>query len=61
MSGREKEDRGSRAVVGTPTQLVDSLLEWQKAGADTIYLQILDLEDLEHIQLLADEVVKSVV
>jgi alkanesulfonate monooxygenase SsuD/methylene tetrahydromethanopterin reductase-like flavin-dependent oxidoreductase (luciferase family) len=47
--------------VGTPAQIVESLLEWQNAGADTIYLQILDLDDLDHIRLLADEVLKNIV
>jgi F420-dependent oxidoreductase-like protein len=54
-------DLASRAAVGTPAQIVESLLEWQNAGADTIYLQILDLDDLDHIRLLADEVLKNIV
>ncbi len=29
-------------------------------GAETIYLQVLDLDDLEHIELLATEVLPQV-
>jgi F420-dependent oxidoreductase-like protein len=43
-------------LAGTPEELAERLLAFRAAGADRAYLQILDLSDLEHLQLIADEV-----
>ncbi|HEX2038173.1 MAG TPA: LLM class F420-dependent oxidoreductase [Acidimicrobiales bacterium] len=43
-------------LAGTPEQLADRLLAFRAAGAQRVYLQILDLADLDHLQLIADEV-----
>jgi len=39
---------------------VARLCAFADIGAETIYLQVLDLDDLEHIDLLADEVLPQV-
>ena len=41
---------------GTVDQLVDTLGRWSDAGADRVYLQVLDLDDLDHVRLLGGEV-----
>jgi len=43
-------------VAGTPDEVVERLLEYQDAGAGTVYLQVLDLDDLDHIRLLSESV-----
>jgi len=43
-------------LAGTPEQIVDRLGAWAVAGAQRVYLQVLDLDDLDHIGLLAAEV-----
>src|SRR5688500_1763664 len=43
-------------LAGTPAGLAERLLAFRAAGADRAYLQILDLADHEHLQLVADEV-----
>ena len=46
--------------AGTPAQIVDRLGEFGRAGADTFYLQVLDLSDLGHLELLASDVLPQV-
>jgi alkanesulfonate monooxygenase len=36
--------------------VVDRLAEWGEAGATTLYLQLIDLTDLDHVRLLGEEV-----
>jgi hypothetical protein len=35
---------------------VETLLAWRDAGADRVYLQVLELADLDHLDLVANEV-----
>ena len=48
----------SCAATASPAQPVvhETLERWQDAGAEKVYLQILDLADLEHLQMIADSV-----
>jgi F420-dependent oxidoreductase-like protein len=43
-------------VGGTPAQVVDALGRYREAGAQRIYLQVLDVRDLDHLDLIAAEV-----
>ena len=43
-------------VHGTPAQVVDTLGRYAEAGAQRAYLQVLDLADLDHLDLIAAEV-----
>ena len=47
-------------LAGTPAEIVDRLGEWKEAGASRAYLQLLDLSDLDHVRLLAEEVMPQV-
>ncbi|MFZ3305405.1 MAG: LLM class F420-dependent oxidoreductase, partial [Mycobacterium sp.] len=40
----------------TPAQIVDQLGPFTEIGVQRVYLQLLDLSDLEHLRLFADEV-----
>ena len=59
--GREAEDLRAHGLAGTPDEVVAGLQRFAAIGADSVYLQILDLNDLEHIDLLAEEVLPRVV
>ena len=48
-------------LAGTPAEIVDRLGEFGKIGADGAYLQVLDLHDLDHLELIAAEVLPQVV
>jgi hypothetical protein len=36
--------------------VADKILAYHNAGADRVYLQILDLDDLDHLDFIATEV-----
>ncbi len=55
-TGRPLADLRAQALAGTPAELVDQLGTWSEIGATRMYLQVLDIEDLEHIELIASEV-----
>jgi len=55
--GREVDElRSNSPLAGTPAQIVDQLGPFTEIGLQRVYLQLLDLSDLEHLQLFADEV-----
>lgn len=54
--GREPAELRQNGVAGTPAEVAATLRAWNEAGAERIYLQMLDLADLDHLDLVADEV-----
>jgi F420-dependent oxidoreductase-like protein len=58
--GREVRDLRVNGLAGTPSEVVDKIGAFAEAGAETMYLQILDLEDLGHLELIAAEVLPQV-
>jgi F420-dependent oxidoreductase-like protein len=54
--GREPAELREHGVAGTPTEVIDRLGELSEMGASRIYLQVLDLADLDHLDLVAREV-----
>ena len=43
-------------IAGTPDAAIEKLLRLRDLGADRVYLQLVDLRDLEHLELIAAEV-----
>ena len=43
-------------IAGTPEAAVEKLLRLRDLGADRVYLQLVDLRDLDHLELIAAEV-----
>jgi F420-dependent oxidoreductase-like protein len=58
--GREPEELRRNGVAGTPVEAVDILTRFAEAGSQRVYLQVLDLQDLDHLRLLAAEVMPHV-
>jgi F420-dependent oxidoreductase-like protein len=54
--GREADELREHGVAGTPAEAVDVLGRYAEAGAQRVYLQVLDLADLDHLDLVAGEV-----
>jgi F420-dependent oxidoreductase-like protein len=55
--GREVEEmRENGGVVGTPGEAVDIIQRYAEAGASRLFLQTLDLSDLDHVELVASAV-----
>ena len=44
---------------GTPAQVIDRIGQYRDAGVDTVYLQMVDLRDLDHLRLFAAEVMPA--
>ncbi len=57
--GREPDELRTNGAAGTPSEVADTLAAWNEAGAERIYLQMLDLSDLDHLDLVAAEVATS--
>jgi F420-dependent oxidoreductase-like protein len=54
--GRDPDDLRRTGVAGTPAEAVDTLGRYAEAGASRVYLQVLDLADLDHLDLVAADV-----
>lgn len=56
--GRDVGELRANGLAGTPDEVRDRLGQWrERTGAARFYLQMLDLADLEHTELVAAEVV----
>jgi alkanesulfonate monooxygenase SsuD/methylene tetrahydromethanopterin reductase-like flavin-dependent oxidoreductase (luciferase family) len=44
------------AVTGSPAEVAEKLSALVAAGADTVYLHVYDIDDLDHVALLGAEV-----
>ena len=55
--GRQPEELRANGAAGTPDEVVERLRSFGAAGAGTVYLQVLDLDDLDHIHLISEQVV----
>jgi F420-dependent oxidoreductase-like protein len=58
--GRELSDLRENGLAGSPAEIVDKIGGYAEAGATTAYLQVLDLADLDHLDLLASQVLPQV-
>jgi len=55
--GREPDELRANGLAGTPAQVVEKLGRWREATRiSRVYLQVLDLADLDHLELVAAEV-----
>ena len=55
--GRQPDELREHGLAGTPAEVVDRLGVLGDAGVERVYLQILDQRDLDHLDLIAREVV----
>ncbi|MFD4294660.1 LLM class F420-dependent oxidoreductase [Rhodococcus sp. NPDC058532] len=54
--GREVDELRTNGLAGSPAELVDKIGRYGEQGSSRIYLQTLDLDDLDHLDLVASEV-----
>ncbi len=57
--GREPAELRENGACGTPAEVVNRLGAFGDVGAERIYLQVLDLTDLDHLRLIAEEVLPA--
>ncbi|WP_432486057.1 LLM class F420-dependent oxidoreductase [Kineococcus esterisolvens] len=54
--GREPGELREHGLAGTPAEVVDTIGRYAEVGITRFYLQVLDLSDLDHVDLVAQEV-----
>jgi F420-dependent oxidoreductase-like protein len=54
--GRDPEELRANGLAGTPDEVVAKAQQYAELGATRLYLQVLDLADLEHLDLVAEAV-----
>lgn len=58
---REPDELRMNGAAGTADEVTARLLAYRDAGAQRVLLQVLDLDDLDHLRLLATEVLPQLV
>jgi F420-dependent oxidoreductase-like protein len=58
--GRDAAELRQNGLAGTPAEVVDKIGQYAALGSRRIYLQVLDLDDLDHLDLVASEVAPQV-
>ncbi len=54
--GRDRAELRANGVAGLPNEVADTIGRWHEAGVQRLYLQVLDLGDLDHLDLIASAV-----
>ncbi|MDT0302861.1 LLM class F420-dependent oxidoreductase [Streptomonospora wellingtoniae] len=54
--GRAPDELRRNGLAGSPAEIVEKLGRFTEIGAERMYLQVLDLSDLDHLELLASQV-----
>jgi F420-dependent oxidoreductase-like protein len=54
--GRDVAELRENGLAGTPAEVVEKAARFGEAGATRLYLQVMDLSDLAHLELVAAEV-----
>lgn len=58
--GWEPDTIRETAVGGTPDEVAAKIAKFSEIGAERVYLQVLDLSDLDHLALIASDVAPQV-
>ncbi|MFG1740997.1 LLM class F420-dependent oxidoreductase [Micromonospora chalcea] len=58
--GRDPDELRANGAAGTPAEVVETLGRYAETGSSRAYLQVLDLTDLDHLELVAAEVMPHV-
>jgi F420-dependent oxidoreductase-like protein len=54
--GRDVAELRQNGLAGSPAEVLEKLGRFADSGAERFYLQVLDLSDLDHLRLVAEEV-----
>ncbi|MER6828585.1 LLM class F420-dependent oxidoreductase [Streptosporangium sp. NPDC000563] len=55
-TGQDLAALRAAGLAGTPAEVIEKIGRFAELGAERIYLQVLDLDDLDHLELIADEI-----
>ncbi|MEU7281447.1 LLM class F420-dependent oxidoreductase [Streptomyces sp. NPDC045431] len=54
--GRDVDELKANGLAGSPAEVVDKIGRYASLGSSRIYLQLLDLTDLDHLELISSQV-----
>ncbi|MEU6822372.1 LLM class F420-dependent oxidoreductase [Streptomyces atriruber] len=54
--GRDVDELKANGLAGSPAEVVDKIGRYEAIGASRIYLQCLDLADLDHLEIISSQV-----
>ncbi|WP_017242496.1 TIGR03560 family F420-dependent LLM class oxidoreductase [Streptomyces sp. SS] len=54
--GRGVDELKANGLAGSPAEVVDKLGRYAAIGSSRVYLQVLDLDDLDHLELISAQV-----
>ncbi|MEV2238747.1 LLM class F420-dependent oxidoreductase [Micromonospora sp. NPDC049891] len=57
--GREPDELRANGLAGTPAEVIETIGRYAEVGSQRLYLQVLDLTDLDHLDLVASEVMRQ--
>ncbi|EDY46285.2 LLM class F420-dependent oxidoreductase [Streptomyces sp. SPB074] len=57
--GREVDELKQNGLAGSPAEVVDRIGRFAAVGSQRIYFQILDLDDLDHLELISSQVLSQ--
>lgn len=58
--GREVDELKKNGICGTPNEAIEQLKKWELLGAQRVYLQFLDIQDVDQISYIGAEVLPFV-
>ncbi|WP_374684277.1 LLM class F420-dependent oxidoreductase [Streptomyces sp. ODS05-4] len=58
--GREPEELKANGLAGSPAEVVEKLGRYAELGSSRVYLQVLDLHDLDHLEVISSQVMPQV-
>ncbi|MEU6862085.1 LLM class F420-dependent oxidoreductase [Streptomyces sp. NPDC046876] len=57
--GREVDELKANGLAGSPAEVVHKIGAYEAIGCSRIYLQVLDLDDLDHLELISAQVLSQ--
>ena len=57
--GRDPDGLRRDGLAGSPDEIVDKIGQYSAVGTSRTYPQVLDLQDLDHLELIASRVMKQ--
>ena len=58
--GRQPDELRANGAAGTPDEVIAKIATYAEAGATRLYLQVLDLDDLDHLALVSSDILPYV-
>lgn len=58
--GRDVDELKKNGLCGSPQEVIDKIGQWAEVGTERLYLQVLDLSDLDQVELIGSDVIPHV-